>query len=75
MLNAGLVHVPCPARFSFDDCLDVVSIASSASSTAVAGSVLVATKDPAISDENTDRIAAPRIPATSVVTSAASCGL
>ena len=75
MLNTGRGHDRWPARFSFDDSLDVLSIASSANSTAVAGSVLVATKDPAISDENTDRIAAPRIPATSVVTSAASCGL
>ena len=75
MLNTGLGHLPCPPMFSLDDCLDIVSIASSANSTTVAGSVLAATKDPAISDENTDRIVAPGIPATNVVTSAASCGL
>ena len=75
MLNTGLGHVLCPVRFSLDDCLGVVSIASSAKSTAVAGSVLAATKDPAISDENTDRSVAPGIPAINVVTSVASCGL
>lgn len=75
MLNTGLGHAPCSAIISVDDCFDVVPIASSANSTAVAGSVLAATKDPAISDENTDRIVAPGIPAINVVTSAASCGL
>ena len=58
-----------------DDCLDVLAIPGSVNNTAVASTVLAATKDPGISEENTESNTASGIPPTSIETSAASSSL